>query len=518
MDLIDILVFTGYIIVLFGIGLWAGRKKDEHSAEDFFLTKNTLPWYVIGFSIIAAGISSEQLLGTVGYAYKYGLSVANWEWLNGPAILLMIFIFVPFYIRKKIVTMPEFLEKRFDKRVRIIFAIITLLTYVFINLAGVIFSGGFALHSIFGINLYLGMWGMVVVAMILIVYGGMESVAWTNVFQAALLLISGLLIFIIGMNHLPGGWYDIISTGDRSHLILPADHPDIPGTGLIVLALSTNVWFFCTNQTINQSALGAKSEWHALIGVLLAGFLTILIVLVDVFPGLIAYAINPHLPTADEAYPYLIHTMIPSGFKGIIFAALCGAIISTIEALGNASATIFSFDIYKQYINKDGGAKEMIRYGRITGAVVLIVGGIWAPMVMQFGHIFSYFQECWAFIAIPVTIIFLLGILWKRMPPSAAFYTLLLAFPYILLPFLLRLFKVTTNVFNVAGFVFLFTLLFTISFTLLSKKEKGADETLTWKPSMLKIPMGSGKWYKKYWYVFVLVYVLIYLVIYGLYW
>jgi SSS family solute:Na+ symporter len=521
LNVLDIIIFSGYFVILLFIGFWSGRKKNK-KATDFFLTSKTLPWYVIGFSIIAAGISSEQFLGTVGFAYNYGLSVANWEWLNGPAILLLTFIFIPFYMRRKVITMPHFLELRYNGKIRTLFAIITILTYVFINMAGVIFSGGYALNKIFGLDLYVGIWGMSIIAGSFTIYGGMESVAWTNVFQSILLLGSGLLIFFIGLFIIPGGINTIIGEGTRSHLILPADDPEIPWTGLIILMISTNVWFFCTNQTINQAALGAKNEWHARIGVLFAGFLAIAIAFADAFPGLIAYVLNPNLEASDDAYPYVVNHLIPAGLKGLVFAGLCGAIISTIEALANASSTIFSFDIYKRWINKNANDKQIIFYGRIVGAAVLIIGTLWAPIVMRFGHIFSYFQECWAFIAIPIAIIFVVGVLWDGLTDRSAFWTLLLSFPMLILPYVLRTLEVDMNVFNVAGFVLVFTLLFTISTSLLTRKEKKSNlQDYIWNISMLKIPKnifpGKYYWFRKvgFWAIVMIV---AYMTIYFIFW
>jgi len=209
---LDIAIFLGYFVILVFIGFWSGRKKKE-SAGDFFLASGRLSWYVIGFALIAAGISSEQFLGTVGFAFSHGISVANWEWLNGPSLLILIVIFIPFYLRKKVVTMPQFLEMRYDGKTRTLFAAITILTYVFINLAGVIYSGGFALNVIFGINLYLAIWVMTLMAGAFTIWGGMASVAWTNVFQSALLLGGGLLVFALGLFEVPGGMETIVGEG-----------------------------------------------------------------------------------------------------------------------------------------------------------------------------------------------------------------------------------------------------------------------------------------------------------------
>ena len=520
LNTLDITIFIAYFIVLMIIGFWTGRKKKEDS-RDFFLTSNRLPWYVVGFSIIAAGISSEQFLGTVGFAYEHGLAVANWEWLNGPSIIILVLVFVPFYLRKKIVTMPQFLEKRYNGDVRTLFALITILTYVFINMAGVIFSGGFALNKIFGINLYVAIWGMTLVAGAFTIYGGMVSVAWTQLFQSVLLLGGGLLVFVIGLIKIPGGWNTILGTGTRAHLILPADHPHLPGTGMLVLAFSTNIWYYCTNQCINQTTLGAKNEWHAKMGIVLAGFLWILIVFADVIPGMIAYTLNPNLP-ADGAYPFVVNKLIPNGLRGVVFAGLCGAIMSTIEALVNATSTIFTFDIYSRFINKTASERQKIKIGRICGFVVLILGAIWAPIVLKFGHIFSYFQECWAFIAIPVAVVFVAGVLWKGVSDKAALWTLYLSFPMLVLPYLLRIFKVSMNVFNVAGIVFIFTVIFIIITSLLSRTVVSARaEEYHWTFAMRNLPAELVKkgypWYKRvlFW---VIVMSAIYLIIYISLW
>jgi len=518
MGVLDIIIFISYFIILITIGFWSGKKKHK-SAEDFFLARGSLKWYVIGFAIIAAGISSEQFLGTVGFAYSHGISVANWEWLNGPSILILILIFVPFYLRRKVVTMPQFLEMRFDGKVRSLFAIITILTYILINLAGVIFSGGFALNILFGINLYAAIWAMAILAGLFTIWGGMATVAWTNVFQSVLLLGGGLLVFILGLFEVPGGLTEIVGEGSRSHLILPANDENIPWTGLLVLAFSTNVWYYCTNQTINQSVLGAKNEWHAKLGIIFAGLLWILIAFADVFPGLIAFVLNSNIQP-DSAYPYIVNTLVPSGLKGIVFAGLCGAIISTIEAVINASSTIFTYDIYKRFIKKDVTDGQMIKTGRIASGVILVIGAVWAPMVLKFGHIFSYFQECWAFVSIPVAVVFVGGLLWKKVNSNTAFIMLLLSFPMFFIPYLLRILNVEMNVFNIAGFFLVGFIIVFITTTLLTKSSESEEtSTMIWRPSMIRLPEGlraiNRIWYRNLFFwggVMVALYILIYII------
>lgn len=514
---IDVSVFGLYLGAMLLIGLVAGRRR-KSTASEFFITNKALPWYVIGFSFVAATVSTQQLIGSVGFSYRHGLAVANWEWLNGFAILLLVFIFVPLYIRRKIVTMPQFLAMRYNAPTQHLFACITLLTYIFINLAGVIYSGAFALQAIFDIPMIVCIISLTLFAGMFTIYGGMESVAWTNVLQSSLLLISGLVVFLLGWMALPGGWNQIIGEGERARLILPSSHADLPGTGLFVLMISTNVWFFCTNQSINQSSLGAKNEWHARMGVLLVGFLSLFVAIADVFPGMIAYALNPSLEKPDESYIYLVNTLAPVGVRGLLFAVLCGGAITAIEALVNASSAILTLDIYqKRYPNSS--QKRLVTVGRFGSMAVLMVGALWAPMVARFEYIFSYFQECYAFIAIPAAVVFVMGALWKGVTSKAAWLTLGLSFPMLVLPYILRVTDSGMNVYHVAGLVLAFTMIFCWVISLLTRDASSAPvhRDVVWTPQMIKLPteiIARGyPWYMRvsFWaIVMVCVYMLLY--------
>jgi SSS family solute:Na+ symporter len=516
---LDFSIFIGYFVVALAIGFWAGRKKKETSRE-FFLTSGTLSWAVIGFSTIGASLSTEQLVGVVGYAYTHGMAVANWEWINFVGYSLLIWVFLPLYARNRIVTMPEFLELRFNATVRKMYAVISVLSYVFINLAGVVFSGAFLLNQMLGAEMWVGIWSLTILAGTLTVYGGMSSVAWTQVFQSALLIGAGLLVFFLGLAEVPGGLAAIVGEGRRAHLILPASDPDLPWTAMVVLALSTGPWYFCTNQYINQNSLGAKNEWHARMGILLACFLGIFTALAYIFPGLVAYAINPNLASGDEALPFLLKSVIPSGLKGLILAGLCGAIMSTIQALINSSATILTVDLYKGFGGRAPTEKQMIRFGRLAGVGVLVVGGLWAPVVASFGSIFSYFQECWFLIAAPIMVIFLLAVFWGRATSAAATWTLGLCFPMFILPYFLRIFEVQMNAFNIAGIVFVLSLVFMVVVSLYTEapdQEKIAP--VLWNPSILHLPkevLAAGypvyRYVSLWWVITVGIFVLLYII------
>ena len=488
MGSIDLSIFAAYFVIALAIGFWAGRKKKE-SSRDFFLTTGKLSWAVIGFSTIGASLSTEQLVGVVGYAYTHGMAVANWEWLNFVGYSLLIGVFLPVYLRNRIVTMPEFLELRYSVTVRRMYAVISVISYVFINLAGVIFSGAFLLEQMLGMPLQAGIWGLAILSGTLTVYGGMSSVAWTQVFQSALLIGGGLLVFFLGLHEVPGGWQAVVGEGARAHLVLPASDPDLPWTAMVVLALSTGPWYFCTNQYINQNSLGAKDEWHARMGIVLACFLGVFTGLAYIFPGMVAHAIQPGLASGDEALPFLIKSIVPAGLRGLILAGLCGAIMSTIQALINSSATILTIDLYKGFFRRQASERELIRFGRRSGVAVLVVGALWAPVVMSFGNIFSYFQECWFLIAAPIMAIFLLAVFWRGATATAAAWTLGLCFPMFVLPYWLRISGIETNAFNIAGIVYLASL---ACMVVLSRGTAPASEAsvgrVLWTRAVLTLP------------------------------
>ena len=258
---------------------------------------------------------------------------------------------------------------------------------------------------------------------------------------------------------------------------------------MVVLALSTGPWYFCTNQYINQNSLGAKDEWHARMGIVLACFLGVFTALAYIFPGMVAYAIRPDLATGDEALPFLVKTIVPVGLRGLILAGLCGAIMSTIQALINSSATILTIDLYKGMFRRKASERELIRFGRRSGVAILIVGALWAPVVMSFGNIFSYFQECWFLIAAPIMAIFLLAVFWRRATASAAAWTLGLCFPMFVLPYWLRLSGVEANAFNIAGIVYLASLACMAVLSLLTTPpDAEAVNRVIWTRAVLRLP------------------------------
>ena len=511
--IVDTGILVTYLVAVAYIGFHVGRKEKK-TTRDYFLAGSKLPWFAIGLSMVASSISTEQFIGEVGYAYSYGLAVANWEWLNFPALSLLIWLFVPFYIRGNITTMPEFLERRYGVAPRTIFALLTIWSYAAVNLALVLYGGGLTLNYIFGFPIWIWVILLVLVTGAYTVYGGLTSVVWTDVFQAALLLVGGLTIFAIGF-HKVGGMGAILSTGNRAHLILPADNPALPWTAMVALALGTNVWYFCGNQYINQRVLGARDEWHAKMGVVLDGFLGIFLALAVTFPGLIAHAMNPNLKDPNQAYPFLITTLLPPILKGVILAALVSAIMSTISSLVNSTATVFTIDIYKRFSKKGKSEEQLIRVGRYAGAIVLLIGVLCVPLVELWKYIFAYVQQIWVLLAAPTVAVYVVGVLWRRATNAAATIIMSLSFPLAIVPFVQKVHPflpaAVSNIY-VFGLVMLivsFVLMIILSlFSEAPPQEKVRN--LHFNLSMLKLPpkvaAARPHWYQSvvlWWAIFI---------------
>jgi len=525
---LDIATFIAYFVIVTFIGFYAGRRQKE-SARDYFVTAGRLPWYLIAFGMLASSISTEQFIGSAGFTYKYGLPVFNWELGNWPAMLILLWIFLPIYLNRKIVTMPSYLEQRFGPGPRNLYAIITILAAVFIILPGVIYTGGFLLQEMFGLNILIGIALMAIVGGTFTIYGGLISVAWTQLFQSALLLASGLLIFILAVTKIDGGFWSILLPQGvdpaRTHLILPASHPELPWTAILAIVIPVNIWYFCTAQYIVESTLGARTRWDGKMGIIVLGFLMICTALSVEFPGLVAYVLNPGLEKPDQAYPFVVKQLVPVGLKGLVMAGLCAAVMSTIQALMHSSSAIFTMDIYRRY-RANVSETNLVKVGRITSAAVLVIGTLWSPVVSKFPTIFQFFQNCWSMIAGPVAAVFILGVLWKRATGKAAFWTLIGCFPLFFLPYIIprieTAYNTSINEFNVAGVIFIIMLVFMVVLSLATPPPRPEQiEGLVWRPSMMRLPaeeLALGyPWYKNLW-LWCFIWVALMLFIYAKFW
>jgi SSS family solute:Na+ symporter len=507
---IDTLIFICYVIAVLVIGFLTGRREQTR-ASGYFLAGRSLPWFAIGFSMIATSISTEQFIGAGAKAYDVGMAVLNWEWGMLFCFTLLAFVFLPIYFRRRIYTIPEYLEQRFSSGARTIFSVITMLSYLVINLAGVLYSGGYTLHKIFDLPLAGSIWILALITGIYTIYGGLRSVVWTDTLQGILLLAGGAYITIAGLLKIPGGLMEAVGTGERSHLFLPAGHPELPWTGILVLMLSTNVWYACTNQFYIQRCLGAKNEWNARMGIMFAAFLAIILGFTVDFPGVVAHklvllGVIPVPSESNAVYPLLIRHLVPAGIRGIVFAGLVAAIMSTLSSLINSIATLFTLDIYQKFVRPKASQKHLIRTGQLASTGLLLLGTLWAPMVGTFPTIFDYFQQCWAIMAAPFAVIFLLAILWKRANNAGAVSTMILGIIAIPVTFWLQkgILPEGFNFYNLVGIICLVLLAWMIIISLLARPQVPARITeVVWTRKLMRLPSGEAPhpypWYRKVW-------------------
>ncbi len=430
---VDLAICAGYFLAVVAVGFLSSRRQ-KASVQGYFRADNRLPWYAIGFSIVAAGISSEQFVGEVGYAYKLGMPVVNWEWLVWPGLSLLLWVFVPLYVRTNIATMPEYLERRFGVRCRRLYAGLTIGTYVLVNFALVFYTGGFALEKMWGVNRLAAVWGLALITGAYTVYGGLTAVAWTSSLQCLLLLGGGIYVFLAGLAQIHWDFAAVLGTGQRAHLFTPADH-EVPWTAVLVLMLSTNVWYYTTNQHINQRCLAARNEWHAKMGVLFSAALQLLIPLATCFPGMIYRVLNPNLDNPDVAYPAVVAAVVPVGFRGLVVAAVVSGIMSTVSGLVNSTSTMVTLDFVQGWKGRTWSEERLVKVGRWSGAIALLIGALFAPIVMRWENIFRYAQDLLAPMAAPVVVVFLAGALWPKAGERGALVCLwlsLLSVPFIL--------------------------------------------------------------------------------------
>ncbi|MFB3902672.1 MAG: SLC5 family protein [Acidobacteriota bacterium] len=427
-------IFNGAVFVVYFLGIvWFGvyvARHEKATSQDYFLAGKDLPWYAIGASFIAANISTEHFIGMIGIAFSVGAVVAMWEWGNVITFSLLIWVFLPYYMRTRLYTMPEFLELRYNKTSRALFALVSIVGYVLALLAAVLYAGGLALEGIFGIPIF---WGILILAIstsIYTIYGGLVSEVWTDVVQCALLFLGGLLVAIAAWKAVGGIGTLMTEFPDRFRLILPVTHPVVPVTGILTGWLSVGIWYSCTNQFLLQRCLGARDEWHARMGIVFAGFLKVVLPLIVVFPGIAAYKLYPNLARPDLAYPTLVKNLIPAGLAGLILAGLVSAVMSTASSVLNSTSTMFTIDLYREHWCPEASEKQLVRVGRLAGAVIMLVSvGLAFYFAWVESGVFLLIQNVFFYMAPPFAVVFTLGILWRRANGTAALTTIVTGFP-----------------------------------------------------------------------------------------
>lgn len=500
---LDYIVFIAYGLMIVIIGLWVSRTKKgmQKTAQDYFLASRSLTWWAIGASLLAANISAEHFIAMSGSGYAIGLAIASYEWIAAFSLIIVGKYFLPIFLKKKIFTMPQFCEQRFDRRVGTSLAVFWLLVYVFVNLTTVIYLGALAMEKILGFPLMYGIIGLAAFAAIYSLYGGLTAVAWTDVVQVVFLIGGGLVTTYLGLNAVSdgGGFIEglrilIEKAPEKFHMIIEQGQSiipdtldsagnvvttkdafkDLPGLAIIVGGMwITNFGYWGFNQYIIQRGLAAKSIKEAKKGLIFAGYLKILVPLLVVIPGITAYVLNADIGRSDEAYPWLLANYVPVGIKGLAFAALAAAIVSSLASMINSTSTIFTMDIYKSYINKKANDKQLVRVGRIVAFVALFIAVLVAPNLRSLDQVFQYIQEYTAFVYPGTFVIFFMGLLWKQATTNAALWVAISTLPFGAalkifagdIPFLIRM-----------GYVFIALTVIGVSISLLEKSCKVEGE------------------------------------------
>jgi SSS family solute:Na+ symporter len=518
LQLLDYIVFLVYFVIVSSYGYWIYQRKKsaQTSTTDFFLAEGSLTWWAIGASLIASNISAEQFIGMSGSGFAMGLAIASYEWMAAATLLVVAVFFLPIYLKNKIFTMPQFLAQRYSPLVATIMAVFWLLVYVFVNLTSILYLGALAVSTISGLSFTTCSIGLSIFAVV-ITLGGMKVIGYTDVIQVLVLILGGLATTYLALDLVAqhfgghGAWTGLgmlhEKAGDHFHMILQRGQmmmPDgkggqedayekLPGLAVIIGAMwiaNLNYWGF--NQYITQRALGADLP-TARSGLLFAAFLKLLMPVIVVLPGIAAYllyreggfhqemldngAVRP-----DRAYPVLLN-LLPVGLKGLSFAALTAAIVASLAGKANSISTIFTLDLYRKYFNTSASEETQVRVGRIAIVVAMIIGGIVAPALANFGQAFQFIQDFTGLISPGVVAIFLLGFFWKRTTASAALAGAIATIPTGLilqnvfagLPFLHRM-----------GIVFLSLVALMVIVSLIDKRGQEKVHGIEIEPSMFR--------------------------------
>ncbi len=438
---LDIIIFVVYGIIIIVVGNWLARSKSkEQSSANYFFANKSLPWFLVGSSIIAANISAEQFIGMSGSGFAIGLAIATYEWIAALILIVVAKYFLPVFIEKKIFTMPQFLALRYDNRIKTILAIFWLSLFIFVNLTSILYLGALALKSIFGIKLIYGIVGLAVFSLLYTIVNGLKAIASTDIIQVFFLLVGGFITTYFAVNSV-GGNTGIVNgfetmfaeIPEKFHMIIKKSDPNyfyLPGIRAIIGGIwIAGIYYFGANQYIIQKAFGAKSLKEAQKGMIFAGYLKMILPFVVVIPGIAAFALSADIAKPDEAFPWILENIVPAGIKGLIFAALIAAIVSSFSAIINSTSTIFTMDLYKPYINKNASEKRLVAVGRISGIVAMGIAVIVAPLLGSIDQAFQFIQEYTGMISPGVTAIFVFGMFWKRTTSTAALWGTILSIP-----------------------------------------------------------------------------------------
>jgi SSS family solute:Na+ symporter len=426
---VDYVVLAAYFVVIFAIGWYFSRK--ERTTSNYFLAGRDVAWWAIGASLFSSNIGSEHFIGLAGSGASTGLAAGHFEWEAAVIVLLLGWLFVPFYLRSGVFTMPEFLERRYNSACRTYLATISLIAYIFTKIAVAIFAGAIVLKAVLGWGMWQSSLALIVATGIYTIAGGMAAVIYTEVLQTVILVAGALVLMFIGLDKV-GGWEHLVASAPPEffHMIKPATDKDFPWTGIFFGAPILGIWYWCTDQVIVQRTLAAKSIPHAKGGTVLAGFLKILPLFMLIIPGVIARVLYPAEMAADSnsAFPLLVTRLMPPGLQGVMIAAMLAALMSSLSAVFNSSSTIFTMDFYKKF-KPEASERELVRVGYLATVVMVALALLWIPLMSRISsQLWIVLQSVQAYVSPPIAAVFLLGIAWRRVNAPGALSSLLVGF------------------------------------------------------------------------------------------
>ena len=421
---VDILVVLAYFGILLGISWWSARRKKEESA-DYFLAGRDVGWLAVGASLFASNIGSEHLVGLAGTGAASGFAVGHFEWLACLILLLLGWLFVPYYLRSGVYTMPEFLERRYNAAARSYFTWVSVIGYVLTKISVTLYAGGVVVHAVTGWTFWQSAVVLIVVTGIYTVIGGLRAVIYTEVMQAVVLIVGSATLAILGLQAV-GGWSALTAKVSPEFFSMwkPVNHPDFPWTGIVFGAPILGIWYWCTDQHIVQRVLAARNVAEARRGTVFAGYLKILPVFIFVLPGVIAAALYSDMPSADAAYPTLVTRLLPGGFKGLVLAGMLAALMSSLASAFNSCSTLLTWDVYRKWRPQASEAR-LVAVGRATTVVLVFLGFAWIPFMKYISsQLYIYLQSIQAYIAPPIAACFLLGLFYRRLNGAGAMASL----------------------------------------------------------------------------------------------
>jgi len=425
---IDIAIIAVYFVIVFGIGFYFSRK--ERTSEDYFLASRDIGWFFVGASLFVSNISTEHFIGLSGTGASSGLAVGHFEWLACLILLILGWVFVPFYLRSNVFTMPQFLERRFSRQCAVYLAGISIIAYIFTKISVQLYAASVVLERVAGWSLWKTAVVLVIATGVYTIAGGLAAVIYTDTVQTLILITGAVALTLIGLDKVGGfGHLRTMVPPSYFHMMKPASDPDFPWTGIFFGAPILGIWYWCTDQVIVQRVLSARDEGHAKAGTIFAGFLKILPVFMLVLPGIIAYALYPDQVTKpDFAYPTLVLNLLPVGLVGLVMAALLAAVMGAMSSVFNSASTLVTLDFYKK-LRPEASEAQLVNFGRIATGAMVLLGLLWVPFIhLLSAQLYIYLQSVQAYISPPIAVCFIFGILWTRVNGQGAISSLLTGF------------------------------------------------------------------------------------------